>query len=84
MMRSATKQITKNLETIRKKLAVADTPIKDVVMTSFAKSLLLYFGTPLVAAGIWKKEDIVKLEKRIYRESYRLPSDQVTSKETWS
>jgi len=32
-----------------------------------ARSLLIYIGTPIVAAGIWSKSDIDRLEAGQYR-----------------
>ena len=36
------------------------------------RSLLIYHGTPLTAAGLWKKKEADKLEVFLYRESAKL------------
>ena len=32
-----------------------------------ARSLLIYIGTPMAAAGLWKRHDIDRFEAGIYR-----------------
>ena len=44
-------------------------------MTSYGTSLLIYFATPLVAAGVRKKADVSSLEKQMFREALLLPPD---------
>ena len=39
-----------------------------------ARSLLIYMGTPIVAAKIWTGNDIANEEIRLYRKIYRLPN----------
>jgi hypothetical protein len=39
-----------------------------------ARSILVYIGTPMVAAGLWKKEDIDRLEAQLFREVNSLPN----------
>ena len=39
-----------------------------------ARSLLIYMGTPMVAAMIWTGNDIANEEIRLYRKIYRLPN----------
>ena len=39
-----------------------------------ARSLLIYMGTPMVAAKIWTGNDIANEEIRLYRKIYRLPN----------
>ena len=33
-----------------------------------ARSILVYTGTPMVAAGLWKREDIDRIEAQLFRE----------------
>ena len=33
-----------------------------------ARSILVYTSTPMVAAGLWKREDIDRLEAQLFRE----------------
>ena len=37
-----------------------------------ARSMLIYIGTPMVAAGVWKRPDIDRIEARIYRKIMRI------------
>ena len=37
--------------------------------------MMIYFGTPLLSAGIWKKEDIDSIERELFREIHLLPRD---------
>ena len=32
-----------------------------------ARSLLIYIGTPMVVAGLWRRQDIDRLEAGLYR-----------------
>ena len=41
--------------------------------------LLVYIGTPMVAAKVWKGEDIAREEVRMYRKIYRL-SNTISNK----
>ena len=36
-------------------------------MCCLARSLLIYLGTPMVAAGMWKRQDIDRIEVSLYR-----------------
>ena len=33
-----------------------------------ARSLLVFIGTPMVAAGLWKREDIDRTEAQLFRQ----------------
>ena len=39
-----------------------------------ARSILVYTGPPMVAAGLWKMEDIDRLEAQLFREVNGLPN----------
>ena len=39
-----------------------------------ARSILVYIGTPMVAAGLWKREDIDRMEAQLFREVNGLPN----------
>ena len=39
-----------------------------------ARSILVYIGTPMVAAGLWKREDIDRMEAQLFREANGLPN----------
>ena len=40
------------------KLRKVDVAIKDPFTCVLARSILIYIGTPLVAAGLWKRDEI--------------------------
>ena len=40
-----------------------------------ARSLLIYIGTPLAAVGLWKREDIYRVEASLYRKILRIGID---------
>ena len=48
--------------------------IKETLTCVLARSILVYTGTPMVAAGLWKKEDIGRLEAQLFREANGLPN----------
>ena len=39
-----------------------------------ARSLLIYIGTPMAVAGLWKRKDIDALEAGLYRKILFLPN----------
>ena len=40
-----------------------------------ARSMLIYIGTPLAAVGLWKREDIDRVEASLYRKILRIGND---------
>ena len=51
-----------------------DLDIKETLTCVLARSILVYTGTPMVAAGHWKREDIDRLEGQLFREVNTLPN----------
>jgi len=64
--------IKRNLNFLRWKLKDTEVAIKETLTCVLARSILVYMGTPLVAAGRWKKADIDRIEVQLYREVHRL------------
>ena len=56
------------------KLRRVDIDIKETLTCVLARSILIYIGTPLVAAGIWKRDDIDRTEAQLYRSINNLPN----------
>jgi hypothetical protein len=56
------------------KLRKMDVAIKETLNCVLARSILIYIGTPLVAAGLWKREDIDRTEPQLYRIIKNLPN----------
>ena len=50
--------INRNLGHLKWKLRKVDLDIKETLTCELARSILVYTGTPMVAAGLWKREDI--------------------------
>ena len=44
-----------------------------------ARSMLIYIGTPMVAAGVWKRPDIDRIEASLYRKIMRI-GNNITNK----
>ncbi len=66
--------IKRNLGHLRWKLRKVDLDIKETLTCVLARSILVYTGTPMVAAGLWKREDIDRLEAQLFREVNSLPN----------
>ena len=64
--------IKRNLQFLRWKLRDAEVAIKETLTCVLARSILVYMGTPMVAAKRWKKLDIDRIEVQLYREVHRL------------
>ena len=60
--------IKRNLGHLRWKLRKVDLDIKETLTCVLARSILVYTGTPMVAAGLWKMKDIDHLEAQLFRE----------------
>ena len=66
--------IKRNLGHLRWKLRKVDLDIKETLTCVLARSILVYTGTPMVLAGLWKREDIDRLEAQLFREVNSLPN----------
>ena len=47
--------------------------VMETLINSFGRSLLIYLGTPMVAAEIWKIDDIERKEKGIIKQTMFVP-----------
>ena len=56
------------------KLRKVDSAIKETLTCVQARSILVYIGTPMVAAGLWKREDIDRTEAQLFRQINGLPN----------
>ena len=66
--------IKRNLGHLKWKLRKVDLDIKETLTCVLARSILVYTGTPMVAAGLCKREDIDRLEAQLFREVNSLPN----------
>lgn len=55
-------QIRRNMGFLRWKLRYADSMVMETLVNCFGRSLLIYLGTPMVAAELWKGTEIDKKE----------------------
>ena len=72
-------QIQRNLNHLKWKLKDAEPDVKEQLMCCLVRSLLVYIGTSMVAAKVWKGEDIAREEVRMYRKIYKL-SNTISNK----
>ena len=56
------------------KLSKVDIDIKKTLTCVFARSILIYIGKPLVAAGIWKRDEIDRSEAQLYTSINNMPN----------
>ncbi len=57
---------------ISSRVRCIDAEVREHLLTALVRSLLIYHGTPMVAAGLWKRKEIEKTEIYMYRESAKL------------
>lgn len=73
--RCAEKTIRRNKQKLSWVFTISSVGMKELLLVTYATSLLVYVGTPLVAAGAWKKADVERLEKSLYWQAFGLPVD---------
>ena len=66
--------IKRNLGHLRWKLRKVDLDIKETLTCVLARSILTNTATTMIAAGLWKREDIDRLEAQLFREVNSLPN----------
>jgi hypothetical protein len=71
--------IKRNLGHLKWKLRKADLDINETLTCVLARSILVYIGTPMFAAGLWKREDIDCIKAQLFREVNGL-SNVISSK----
>ena len=55
------------MNSLKWKLKDAEPDVVQQLTCCLARSLLIYIGTPMVTAGLWKRKDIDSLEASLYR-----------------
>ena len=63
----AKESIERNLNILRWKLKSVDVNIKDTLTSALARSILVYIGTPLVAANVWNQKHVEQIEAQLFR-----------------
>ena len=66
--------VKRNPGHLKWKLRKVDLDIKETLTCVLARSILVYTGTPMAAAGLWKREDIDRLKAQVFREVNGLPN----------
>jgi hypothetical protein len=66
-IRISKEQINKNVQLLRWKLKRVDGDVLERLTCCLARSMLIYIGTPMAAAGLWRRQDIDRFEAGIYR-----------------
>ena len=64
----------RNLGHLKWKLRKVDSAIKETLTCVLARSILVYIGTPMVAAGLWMREDVDRTEVQLFRQINGLPN----------
>ena len=60
-------QIHKNTSLLRWRLKNVEPDVLQQLTCCLARSLLIYIGTPMADAGLWKRQEIDRFEAGIYR-----------------
>ena len=57
------------------RLRFVDLYVLETLLNSYARSLLIYVGTPMLAAGLWQTKDISRIERKIFKKSAMVPNN---------
>ncbi len=60
-------KVNKNTNLLKWRLKNVECNVLQQLTYCLARSLLIYIGTPMVAVGLWKRQDIDRFEASIYR-----------------
>jgi len=60
---------------LRWRIGKAEPDVVQLLTCCLARSMLIYIGTPLAAVGLWKREDIDRVEASLYRKILRIGND---------
>lgn len=71
----AVSTIKRNIYSFKGRIYNASSGVKEQLILSYVRSLLVYVGTPMVVSGIWPLNKIDSIEKQVYRETFLLPHD---------
>ena len=74
-MKISREQIDKNVKVMRWKIGKADPDVVQQLTCCLARSMLIYIGTPMMAVGLWKHDDINRIEASLYRKIMRIGND---------
>jgi hypothetical protein len=60
---------------MRWRIGKADPDVIQQLTCCLARSMLIYIGTPMMAVGLWKRDDINKIEASLYRKIMSIGND---------
>ena len=60
---------------LRWRIGKAEPDVVQRLTCCLARSMLIYIGTPLAAVGLWKREEIDRVEASLYRKILRIGND---------
>ncbi len=66
-IRISKEQINQNVQLLKWRLKRVDNDVLERLTCCLARSMLIYIGTPMSAAGLWKRQDNDRFEAAIYR-----------------
>ncbi len=69
----------KNLGYLTNRVRGVNTDVKEHITNAFTRSLLFYFATPMIAAGLWDTQTVAKIEGTMYRKTHCIPNDVRTA-----
>lgn len=70
----AKEDIKRYLKSFKYRLRLCNAEVKEHLISSYGRSLLVYFGTPLLGAKMINETTINKMEASLYREVHSLPN----------
>ena len=68
-------QIDKNIKMLRWRIGKAEPDVVQQLTCCLARSMLIYIGTPLMGVGLWRREDVDRVEASLYRKIMRIGND---------
>jgi hypothetical protein len=68
-------QIDKNIKILRWKIGKAEPDVIEQLTCCLARSMLIYIGTPMMAVGLWNRQEIDRIEASLYRRIMRIGND---------
>ena len=49
--------------------------VMEQIQNAYARSLIIYVGTPMVAAGLWKRKNIEEIERQTFKKMAMVPNN---------
>jgi hypothetical protein len=75
LIKDARQSCKKYLQSIKGRIRSSDEQLNKLIYAAFYRSLLVYYMTPIYAAGLIKKHEIDNLEAELLRKQNLMPND---------